>query len=1481
MFKINWTTYRRKTKGDLKHTYAALNNLIDSNNQIKDFNVSNFKMGDLRHHVNIDCQPSYDGTVNLILNDDVNPPKIVNTRFSKLEDNKFKVITRSQENQTNLYKENNVDVDTRLLKSSDIIPKIDLDGVYNSGTLKGGTYTFFICLADEDGNKTDILSESGQILIYKGTANKISSIVGTTLNEITDKTITLRISDIDRSYSRIYLYYTREYCDDTGNSLVEVKKITEPYRITARIESISITGYEATEDIPISDLNINYNVITAAKTQAQVQNMLFFGNVQQTDLDVSNLQNLAYYIKVTLKQSKESIGWIDPCTYTIKDNEDLTKSEYYSPNNIYYKLGYWPDEIYRLGIVYIMNDNTLSPVFPLRGCEFGAINACNLSEFTEIKNLEKNSYLNTEGWLSNTFGVFKLPKETTKTCIINYNDKTVKPWYFSIEIPQLVKNSLKSAGVKGYIIVRQKRLANTLCQGLSLGVDKESHIPMLYNTEEKQFFTESFLSAITEYKTESGIKKAWKISSIASILATAGASLAKSGAALAAGKYKKTVENIKPTLTSDLSSRILTAKKSKGSALLSLDVDCIPELKSKFDGSSFILSKSVETSLSADSDEERHFYTMSGKQSESSVDTSSSVTYIPEDTSLKYMNGYSFSSKCGAAEDVSKFSFFEDIDWDKDTNKLLRGQWTSYLGINDSLDPNCIYSIKIPGYTQSKLKNYFEIRKNDNSPFYAISDRKIIGEEESIDVYRGDCYTSTITIRLNRNFVDSDVPICDVIIDNETWYKNYKGYSNMVNGWNASTKGEKKSDSVGDYTDINRADVNAVPLGMWVTYKCLSNYNIGIRSIDYSHSDEQALLGNPRGFYPNSGFNITSSGKMPESKLFNQGYSKTVCRKENFLVPNVPYIKDLFDNRIMFSDVQTFGKFENSFRIFKSLDYQDIDRQYGAIVKLEPWNSNLLCVFEHGIGLIAVNDQALLSTQSGQSIHMYGAGVLQNKINVISSDFGSIWPESIIRTPAGLYGVDTTAKKIWRVNYKNQIELISDMKIQHYLNEHINLKEKDKYEYITLKNVKSHFNNYKGDVMFTFYNEDEEWNLCYNERIGNWVTRYSWIPLCSENIDNIFYSLDRNKAKNQALLSCSMDSNCNISVDNSVLSVSDNSTILHLNDIVNDSVAFTLNSVVGYYTIDNNLYSEPCDELFKINSNTLLLNNEFINTDGEYKSISFKVNGVTPVFYKLEILATSTYGDISTITKSNIYIKLSDVDLEQENFFFTPYFYVHGRSGSFDEMDYNNEILGDQILPTKWYDKQEPFEFEFVVNEPAGMHKIFDNLIIISNNVAPKELEFEVLGDSYGFNKKGIYWKKEWEYAPSVKENCIIKDGNSLRIGMGEKSVKKSQQLENAEIVWDTTLNQYSIRTAQPCKDINLYGRRLGNIQYKEDAWYSNIEPISYKKESKVENQKEVIAEDSTTVKLRDKYCKIRVKYSGNDLAVISSLITMYTQSYA
>jgi hypothetical protein len=45
-------------------------------------------------------------------------------------------------------------------------------------------------------------------------------------------------------------------------------------------------------------------------------------------------------------------------------------------------------------------------------------------------------------------------------------------------------------------------------------------------------------------------------------------------------------------------------------------------------------------------------------------------------------------------------------------------------------------------------------------------------------------------------------------------------------------------------------DVNAVPMGMWVTFQLRSSNNLNIRTLDGSNVDESAMTGNPRGYFP-------------------------------------------------------------------------------------------------------------------------------------------------------------------------------------------------------------------------------------------------------------------------------------------------------------------------------------------------------------------------------------------------------------------------------------------------------------------------------------------------------------------------------------------------------------------------------------------------------------------------------------------------------
>ena len=142
----------------------------------------------------------------------------------------------------------------------------------------------------------------------------------------------------------------------------------------------------------------------------------------------------------------------------------------------------------------------------------------------------------------------------------------------------------------------------------------------------------------------------------------------------------------------------------------------------------------------------------------------------------------------------------------------------------------------------------------------------------------------------------------------------------------------------------------------------------------------------------------------------------------------------------------------------------------------------------------------------------------------------------------GIYGVDTVAKKIWRTN-GDSFECISDFKIQEFLNHNISLTERELEPIIGVRNVKTHYNRFKQDVMFTFYDnlygfEERVWNICFNELQQKWITFYSWVPSYSENIYNQYFSFDRNTSKWIAKLGTSTANNDfsdGITLDNTII----------------------------------------------------------------------------------------------------------------------------------------------------------------------------------------------------------------------------------------------------------------------------------------------------------------------------------------------------------
>lgn len=861
------------------------------------------------------------------------------------------------------------------------------------------------------------------------------------------------------------------------------------------------------------------------------------------------------------------------------------------------------------------------------------------------------------------------------------------------------------------------------------------------------------------------------------------------------------------------------------------------------------------------------------------------IVGVTENVPIVAIDNTIFKGVCGDTQEAYRFEYINEehsanrgISWEYDRDfNFVRGVYTPYLGIVSQTINN--KTEKQRGYCRTfniyadNVKNSFrenyKIRKQNNSAYYSISEKISFDVDYTnyipelnkwnsknggyfYDLYRGDCFLCTFTHRLNRNFSDPTAPSNDKIANVATWRKYYEL--------------AKSSNFEENIQKINRGDINAVKLGSWITIKVKSSYNLSIRSLDERYLEEKATMGRARGFYPLQQASAEGGYKIPNSYLINDGFGSTVGEKIYNTLPEAPYYNNQYQNRIVYSDVNINNSYKNNYRIFRSINMRDYTKQYGAITKMLEWYGDLICVFEHGIAYIPVKERMLVANGTGGGVFVTNNDVLPETPKILSDKFGSQYADSIIATPYYIYGVDTSTQKIWKTNGGEQgiVQIISDMKVESFLKTYMNIKETEYSVKVGIKNVKTQYNPTKSDLLFTFYNkvgEDEiAWNLCLNEiqsseDSGQFITFYSWIPLDSFTINNIWHSFDR--------------------------------------EIVRDYI---------------------------------------INPPEEEKK--------------------------------------------------SPSLYI-----------WRHNNANNRPLPTHWYGKQHPFEFEFIVLDNPMQHKIFENLQIISNNAEPESFHFEITGDVYDFKEDlpNMYYRQEctkklyhnlgshWTYDDyqKIHPNWNIKstifplyyerkdeydqiyDNYQQMTGVD----RNYQNLSGSEVVWYKRENKFGISTHIKNLPINGHwvrdysteeslgktkkeikpkeafledndyiwtykwepgGILRGNSQYDKDKWSIQIPSITFmqKNESKWEEppiilnsipkdiQQDVITYESLPntyslgqvlenindqnsllfnsvkkpvgwtnrkeVKIQDKYCRIKIRYSGEELAIILAVLTIF-----
>jgi len=444
----------------IKQEYSPLMNFSHSTNDtilnsdtayIYNFNTPkfNFLAGRL---LEIELQPSYDDSVNIIITDDYNPPRLINSRFRMHESGKKAALAdRRQKKDTNTYSDARFGA-TRLIKRSDIIPNLTFMGVEPGGSHMGGGYRFFFKYTDSDGSLTDIIEESRLVVMAYDDH-------GATDQQNTNKKVTFKLGNLDTKFSGVKVFFSHASgAVDTSTLVYEINNI---YDITTDEITIVIFGNEQTTLINADTLNLDYSSISTVKTITQYDDRLLLGNVSNNTESYDEFRDIAALL--TIEEVTRPM--------LIRKN-DFSAKGYGDPKKVYEELGYWDGESYEVGIVFILTEGRgLTPAFPTRGVDNYNGNGIYTSYYDP--NQFSADGFKGSSTSENRLGVFRT--SATREMLFSSNPSAIEGTdgnadsttikYFRVDVAELLLNEEVQKNTTGFFFVRKERKRDCIVQG--------------------------------------------------------------------------------------------------------------------------------------------------------------------------------------------------------------------------------------------------------------------------------------------------------------------------------------------------------------------------------------------------------------------------------------------------------------------------------------------------------------------------------------------------------------------------------------------------------------------------------------------------------------------------------------------------------------------------------------------------------------------------------------------------------------------------------------------------------------------------------------------------------------------------------------------------------------------------------------------------------------------------------------------------------
>jgi hypothetical protein len=398
---------------------------------------------------------SYDGSVDLYICDGLNKNIIINTGID-------------QDGKKTLRSYTNLDDIVLFVHQKSITKVPDVQGqVKDNGSIKPGTYFFYIRYEDESLNTTPFIKEVGPFYIHSGSKefNSSSGVLNTGEQRVS-KQVQLQITNTDSNYKKVSVGFVHYYgTSDTLSKSMQL--ITKSTKIINGSVNIIFNGNNGVQDITFEELFKDNMAFDIAETEVQHEDRYYGANWKGRAIDYNMLKEMASLI----------------IPHAVIKNENNIDKVYDQDSKDF---EYMEDEIYPMGVSFLIDGQYKTPVFPVCGWyegvtltnANGTIPDMNYTDFrTYIDN--RHQYFNespadTLKTIDNYNGLYKFPRKGVISHSTNADD--LKQLHFKLMGVEFIRdfayeyyqtNKALLPNITTIYFVQGNRQENVVCQGYS------------------------------------------------------------------------------------------------------------------------------------------------------------------------------------------------------------------------------------------------------------------------------------------------------------------------------------------------------------------------------------------------------------------------------------------------------------------------------------------------------------------------------------------------------------------------------------------------------------------------------------------------------------------------------------------------------------------------------------------------------------------------------------------------------------------------------------------------------------------------------------------------------------------------------------------------------------------------------------------------------------------------------------------------------